>query len=151
MSLKAGDQAPEIELFDQDGQIRRSKDLKGKKLVLFFYPKDDSPGCTMQACGFRDNYESFKRMGAEVWGVSADDSTSHQLFSNKYKLNFPLLIDTENKLRKIFKVKSFLNIIPGRVSFIIDEKGIIRKVFDNLLNGPAHIEESLKAKLKNEI
>lgn len=142
MPLKAGDQAPEIALEDQDGITRRSSDLNGKILVLFFYPKDDTPGCTAEACSFRDNHALFLNLGAEVWGVSGDDGVSHRQFAQKHNLPFPLLTDTSNQLRTSFGVPRALGLLPGRVTYVIDAQGIVRHVFNNLLNGPAHMEEA---------
>ena len=144
MALKIGDKAPAIELPDEKGIIRRSSDLQGKNLVLFFYPKDDTPGCTAEACGFRDNYDLFKIFGAEVWGVSSDSQGSHIKFIEKNKLPFPLLSDRSNKLRALFGVPKALGMIPGRVTYVIDTKGMIRHIFNNLLNSPAHINEALR-------
>ena len=144
MALKTGDKAPAIELPDEKGTIRRSSDLRGKNLVLFFYPKDDTPGCTAEACGFRDNYDLFKIFGAEVWGVSSDSQGSHSKFIEKNKLPFPLLCDTNNQLREAFGVPKALGILPGRVTYVIDTKGMIRHIFNNLLNSPAHINEALR-------
>ena len=144
MALKIGDKAPAIELPDEKGIIRRSSDLRGKNLVLFFYPKDDTPGCTAEACGFRDNYDLFKIFGAEVWGVSSDSQESHIKFIEKNKLPFPLLSDRKNILRDIFGVPKALGMIPGRVTYVIDAQGMIRHIFNNLLNSPAHINEALR-------
>ena len=144
MALMTGDKAPTIELPDEKGTIRRSSDLRGKNLVLFFYPKDDTPGCTAEACGFRDNYDLFKIFGAEVWGVSSDSQGSHIKFIEKNKLPFPLLCDTNNELREAFGVPKALGILPGRVTYVIDTKGMIRHIFNNLLNSPAHINEALR-------
>ena len=144
MALMTGDKAPTIELPDEKGTIRRSSDLRGKNLVLFFYPKDDTPGCTAEACGFRDNYDLFKIFGAEVWGVSSDSQGSHIKFIEKNKLPFPLLCDTNNELREAFGIPKALGIIPGRVTYVIDTKGMIRHIFNNLLNSPAHINEALR-------
>ena len=142
MSLQLGDQAPEINLKDHKGILRSSKSLS-KTLVIFFYPKDDTPGCTAEACGFRDNYDLFKVFGAEVWGISGDGQESHRQFSEKNKLPFPLLSDENNALRTAFGVKNVMGVIPGRVTFIIDSKGKIRHIFNNLLNGPAHVNDAL--------
>ena len=144
MTLKPGDKAPNIALPDERGKIRKTGDLRGKNLVLFFYPKDDTPGCTTEACGFRDNYDLFKIFGAEVWGVSSDNQGSHIKFIEKNKLPFPLLSDVDNKLRNAFGVPKALGILPGRVTYVIDSKGIIRHIFNNLLNSPAHINEALR-------
>ena len=97
-ALASGDQAPLIALRDQDGIERRSDQLGGKALVLFFYPKDDTPGCTMKACAFRDSQADLQALGAEVWGVSGDDTASHQRFASRHSLNFPLLVDSGNNL-----------------------------------------------------
>ena len=142
--MKAGDKAPEFILLDQTGKQRSSKQIKNKVLILFFYPKDDTPGCTIEACGFRDKYDLFKILGAEVWGVSNGDSRSHLDFANKNNLPYPLLCDKDNILRKKFGVPKFLGLIEGRVTYVIDSKGIIRHVFEDLLNGPAHIKEAIK-------
>ena len=144
MSLKVGDQIPDFDLLDQSGISRKSKQLKGKALILFFYPKDDTPGCTAEACGFRDKYDLFKIFGAEVWGVSSDSSSSHRKFIEKNDLPFPLLCDTKNTLRKLFGVPKTLGLIDGRVTYIIDPEGKIRHVFNDLLNGPAHVSEALR-------
>ncbi len=149
MALKAGNRAPQIELTDQNGKIRRSKDLRGKLLVLFFYPKDETPGCTAEACGFRDEYTTFKELGAEVWGVSADSQESHLQFAKIHNLPFPLLVDKNNSLRKKFEVPGVLGVLPGRVTYIIDGSGTILHIFNNLLNGPAHVKQALKIAREN--
>tara|TARA_B100001996_G_C18259369_1_gene438460 strand:- start:27 stop:479 length:453 start_codon:yes stop_codon:yes gene_type:complete len=148
MTLKKGDKCPHIELSDQFGKTRSSKEIKGKKLVLFFYPKDNTPGCTAEACAFRDNYDYFKKCGAEVWGVSSDDINSHISFASKYKLSFSLLSDKDNKLRKLFGVPSPLGLLPGRVTYIIDSNGIIIDIYKDLLNGPIHVQNAMNI-LKN--
>ncbi len=144
MKLKIGDKIPTFSLIDQNGENRTSDDLK-KTLVLFFYPKDDTPGCTIEACGFRDKYDLFKILGAEVWGISNGDSVSHLAFANKNNLPYPLLCDKNNNLRKLFGVPKFLGMIEGRVTYIINSKGIIIHIFEDLLNGPAHIKEAIRA------
>ncbi len=144
MALKVGDKAPDFSLYDQSGQKRNLTDLKNKSLVLFFYPKDDTPGCTIEACGFRDKYDLFKILGSEVWGVSNGDSQSHLDFANKNDLQYPLLCDDNNMLRAQFGVPKFLGLLEGRVTYIIDSRGIIRHIFEDLLNGPAHIKEAIK-------
>ncbi len=142
-SLASGDRAPQIALVDATGVERRSEALAGKALVLFFYPKDDTPGCTMEACAFRDSYSDLQTLGAEVWGVSGDDAASHRRFASKHQLPFPLLVDKGNGLRKAFGVPSVLGLLPGRVTYVIDGAGVIRHVFNNLLDGPAHRREAL--------
>ena len=148
MPLVAGDPAPPIALRDQDGVERRSDQLNGRALVLFFYPKDDTPGCTMEACAFRDSYGELQGLGAEVWGVSGDDAASHQRFASRHSLPYPLLVDQGNALRKAFGVPSVLGLLPGRVTYVIDGQGVVRHVFNNLLDGPAHQRAAKDALLK---
>jgi peroxiredoxin Q/BCP len=145
MGLAAGDRAPLIALRDQNGVERRSDQLAGKDLVLFFYPKDDTPGCTAEACAFRDSYGDLQAMGAEVWGVSGDDAASHQRFATRHNLPYPLLVDQGNQLRKAFGVPGVLGLLPGRVTYVIDGDGLIRHVFNNLLDGAAHRNEARAA------
>ena len=144
-ALVAGDRAPLISLPDGEGIERRSDALAGKPLVLFFYPKDDTPGCTAEACAFRDSFADLQDLGAEVWGVSGDDAASHQRFALRHRLPFPLLVDSGNSLRKAFGVPSVLGLLPGRVTYVIDGEGVIRHVFNNLLDGPAHRREAIEA------
>ena len=132
--LKEGDQAPEFEAKDQNGNLIKLSDYRGKKLVLFFYPKDSTPGCTAQACNMRDNYQDFLNRGYEVLGVSADSEKRHQNFITKNELPFPLLADTERKVidsfgvwgRKKFMGREYDGI--HRETFVIDEKGVIEQV-----------------------
>ena len=144
MKLKIGNKIPSFSLKDQNGKIRSSNTIN-QPLVLFFYPKDDTPGCTIEACGFRDKYDLFKILGAEVWGISNGSSQSHLEFANKNKLQYPLLCDLGNILRKKFGVPKTLGIIEGRVTYIINSQGIIIHIFEDLLNGPAHIKEAIIA------
>jgi peroxiredoxin Q/BCP len=144
-ALAPGDRAPLIALNDADGIERRSDQLGGRALVLFFYPKDDTPGCTMEACAFRDGHAELQALGAEVWGVSGDDAASHRRFATRHQLSYPLLVDEGNHLRRAFGVPRALGILPGRVTYVIDRDGVIRHVFDNLLDGPAHLREAKAA------
>ena len=144
-ALSRGDRAPLIALADQHGTEQRSDQLGGKALVLFFYPKDDTPGCTMEACAFRDSYSDLQALGAEVWGVSGDDAASHRRFAARHQLPFPLLVDRGNALRQAFGVPAVLGVLPGRVTYVIDGQGTVRHVFNNLLDGPAHRREALGA------
>ncbi|MEX0587768.1 MAG: peroxiredoxin [Cyanobium sp.] len=145
MGLAAGDRAPLIALHDQTGTERRSDQLAGKALVVFFYPKDETPGCTAEACAFRDSYPDLQVLGAEVWGVSGDDQASHQRFASRHNLPYPLLVDKGNQLRKAFGVPSVLGLLPGRVTYVIDGEGVIKHVFNNLLDGAAHRNEARAA------
>jgi len=144
-ALSVGDRAPLVALRDADGVERRSDQLARQALVLFFYPKDDTPGCTMEACAFRDSYADLRALGAEVWGVSGDDASSHQRFAVKHQLPYPLLVDTGNQLRRAYGVPAVLGLLPGRVTYVIDGQGFIRHVFNNLLDGPAHRREAIEA------
>ena len=141
--MNIGDKVPEFLLKDQNGIKRTNKGLK-TPLVLFFYPKDDTPGCTIEVCGFRDKYDLFKVLGAEVWGISNGDSASHLSFANKNKLQYPLLSDTNDSLRKVFGVPKVLGLLDGRVTYVIDRFGIVRHIYRDLLNGPAHIKEAIR-------
>jgi peroxiredoxin Q/BCP len=143
--LKAGEKAPDFSLPSQDGnEVRLSELLGEKNVVLYFYPKDRSQGCTRQACAFRDAYEVFKDLGAEVVGISGDDVDSHQEFSSQFELPFVLLSDKGGKVRKLFGVGTTLGVLPGRVTFIIDREGIIRHVFSSQARPTKHIEVALE-------
>jgi thioredoxin-dependent peroxiredoxin len=143
--VKVGEKAPDFELPDQSGNIVRLSDFFGKKaVVLYFYPKDFSSGCTKEACAFRDNYEQFKDIGAEVIGVSSDTQASHGLFSIKLGLPFLILSDEGGKVRKVYGVPASLGLIPGRVTYVIDKQGIVRYVFNSQINAEKHMEESLR-------
>ncbi len=146
MGLAIGDAAPHFKLNDQHGNVFDSKEHIGKKpLVLFFYPKDYTPGCTKEACSFRDSYEEFTERGAEVIGISADSESSHRKFASSYKLPFILLADTRNKVRKLFKVeKALFNLLPGRETYVINKEGKVIMVFNNM-SASKHIAKALKA------
>lgn len=145
MALQKGDKIPNFKSIDVDGNTFNSEDYIGKKVVvIYFYPKDDTKVCTDQACSFRDNYEVFKELGAEVIGVSSDSVASHQKFAKKYKLPFILLSDSDKKLRKLFGVPSdLLGLIPGRVTYVADKNGVLQLVFNSML-GKIHIEKALE-------
>jgi peroxiredoxin Q/BCP len=136
--LKAGDNAPQFNGLDQDGNPVSLNDYSGKKLVLFFYPKDDTPGCTAESCNLRDNYSTLQNAGFEVLGVSTDPVKSHRKFVDKYSLPFRLLADTEKQVVEAFGVwglkkfmgKEYMGI--SRTTFVIDEKGVIIKVIDKV-------------------
>jgi len=149
MKVKVGDKAPDFTLLSQTGEnVTLSQFFGQKNIVLYFYPKDKSKGCTRQACEFRDKYEIYTDLGAEVIGVSSDDVKSHESFANEHNLPFILLSDTKKKIRKLYGVTSTFGIIPGRVTYIIDKKGIVRYVFSSQFQPKKHIPESLEA-LKN--
>lgn len=145
MSVKIGDSAPDFSLLAQSGSSVSLKDFLGKKsVVLYFYPKDDTPGCTKEACAFRDSYQVFKDAGAEVIGISDDSTDSHQKFATKYQLPFTLLSDTGKQVRKLYGVPATLGLLPGRVTYVIDQKGIVQHIFNSQFNFKGHVEESLK-------
>lgn len=144
MKLRVGDPAPDFELPSQTGEVVRLSDFRGKRhVVLFFYPKDATPGCTAESCSFRDQYDLFREAGAEVLGVSSDSAESHRRFAAKYRLPFPLLVDEGGRLRKLYGVSATLGLLPGRVTFVIDPKGIVQHVFSSQLSPRRHVEEAL--------
>ena len=139
-----GKPAPSFKLQDQNAKWHELKQYQGKWVVLYFYPKDDTRVCTEQACSFRDNYEEFKELGAEVIGISSDSNKSHQKFASKHQLPFILLSDNNKKLRKLFGVPNDLfGLIPGRVTYVVNKNGIIEMVF-NSMSGKIHIEKALE-------
>lgn len=147
--LSKGDSIPEVQLTSHEGNLISIRDFIGKPLVIYFYPKDNTSVCTAQACGFRDNYEVFQEMGAEVIGISRDSPESHKKVVNKRNLPFILLSDPNKKAHRAFGVpSSFLGLVPGRVTFVADQDGKIIHTFRSDLSASQHIKESLKA-LKN--
>ncbi len=142
--LKIGDTLPNFTAIDTNGTVFESQTIIGKQpVVIYFYPKDDTPGCTTQACSFRDQYEDFKNLGAEVIGISSDTIESHQKFAKRYKLPFILLSDSDKKIRKLFGVPSDLfGLLPGRVTYVIDKNGVVQLVF-NSISSKIHITKAL--------
>jgi peroxiredoxin Q/BCP len=145
MTLRVGDKAPEIDERTHDGEQIRTGDLLGEKVVvLYFYPKDETPGCTAEACSFRDAYEDFVDAGAIVVGVSADSLGSHEQFARHHRLPFKLISDEDGALRKAYDVPSNLfGLLPGRVTYVIDRKGTIRHVFNSQIQAKRHVKEAL--------
>ncbi len=144
MALKVGDTLPNFTAKDTNGTVFDSKNYIGKQsLVIYFYPKDNTPGCTAEACSFRDNYQDFKDLGAEVIGISADSVTSHLKFKSKFNLPFILLSDADKKLRKLFGVENSLIFLPGRETFVADKNGVILMIF-NSMSSKIHIEKALQ-------
>ena len=141
--LKVGDKAPAIRAKDQNGKEVKLSDFKGKKVILYFYPSDDTPTCTKEACNFRDNYSQLTKKGYVVLGVSIDDEKSHQKFIKKYELPFTLLADTDKKIVQdydVWKLKKFMGrefVGTHRVTFVIDEKGFIEKIIDKVKSAEA--------------
>ena len=139
-----GDHAPDFALPNAAGETVRLSDFRGKRdVVLYFYPKDNTPGCTAEACSFRDNYDAISGMDAEVLGISSDSEESHQGFAAQYRLPFPLLSDAGGAVRKRYGVPSTLGLLPGRVTYVIDKQGVIRHIFNSQLNIERHIAEAL--------
>jgi peroxiredoxin Q/BCP len=144
-SIEVGDSVPEFTLKDQTGTDIKISDLIGKSIfVLYFYPKDNSPGCTAQACTFRDQFADFIDNGARVIGISSDSVESHKDFINKYNLPFTLLSDNKGKVRELFGIKPSLGLIPGRITYVVDLNGKVRYMFSSQLQTKAHVEKALK-------
>lgn len=138
---KIGDKAPAVEAKDQDGHLWKLADLQGKQAVIvYFYPKDDTPGCTKEACGFRDRIEELSRLGVAVVGVSRDDAESHKAFRAKHQLNFPLLVDTDGKVTEAFGAAAPDRPRSRRVSFLVGKDGRIRHVTDSR-DAQVHLDE----------
>ncbi len=148
--LKVGERAPAFRATNQDGETVALSDFKGKKVVLYFYPKDDTPGCTKEACSFRDGWSKFKKRGVAVLGVSTDDEKSHRKFGDKFSLPFPLLADTGRKIVDAYGVwgekrlygRKYMG--TNRVTYVIDEKGRIAAVWPKV-KPDGHAEEILAA------
>jgi peroxiredoxin Q/BCP len=148
--LKEGDAAPDFQARDQEGREVKLSDFRGRRVVLYFYPKDDTPGCTKEACSFRDSHSTFEDQNIKVLGVSLDDESSHQAFISKFNLPFTLLADTDHAVSDAYGVygeqrwgdKKYMGV--ARKTFLIDEQGVIRKVFDQV-NVEAHSDEVLAA------
>jgi len=148
MSLHIGDPAPDFTSTDQNGQPIKLSDYRGKKVVLYFYPKDNTPGCTAQACSLRDNYADLRTKGYEVLGVSVDDQVSHQKFISKYELPFTLIADTDMKVAEAYDVwkeksmygRTYMGTV--RTTFLIDENGIITDII-NKIDTKNHAEQIL--------
>ncbi|MGK7394089.1 MAG: thioredoxin-dependent thiol peroxidase [Candidatus Cyclobacteriaceae bacterium M3_2C_046] len=138
MKLKVGEKAPEFEGKDQNGNLLKLSDFKGKKIVLYFYPKDNTPGCTAEACNLRDNYSRFQNEGYEIIGVSTDNEKSHQKFIDKYELPFSLLADTDKTIHEMYDTwqeksmygKKYMG--TARTTFVIDEEGVITEIIEKV-------------------
>lgn len=143
---EVGSIVPRFTLYDQDDNLFDLDSVLGKKnLVIYFYPKDDSPGCTDEACYFRDQYEVFNGANALIIGISGQSVESHRKFAEKYRLSFTLLSDEGNKIRKLFGVPTnFFGLLPGRVTYVIDKYGKVVYVFDSQTQTKRHVDEALK-------
>ena len=143
--MSVGEAAPDFTLRSQDGrEVNLKERLNGSEVVLYFYPKDNTPGCTAEARAFRESHEAFKEMGAEVIGVSSDSVDSHRDFAAKCDLPFTILSDEGGRVRKLYGVPSTLGLLPGRVTYVIDAGGTVRHVFSSQTNTSRHVEEALE-------
>ncbi len=144
MTLKVGDKAPDFTgLTDNGERINLSEKLKEGPVVLYFYPKDETPGCTAEACSFRDNWEDIRKLGATVLGVSSDSVESHKNFKSNRNLQFTLISDEKKEIRKAYGATATL--IPPRVTFVIDKEGLIREVYNSQLNATHHVNVAVKS------
>jgi peroxiredoxin Q/BCP len=145
-TLKVGDTAPDFSATTYDGKTINLSDYVGKRgVVLFFYPKDGTAICTKEVCAFRDSYEKFIDAGVEVIGVSSDDPGSHQEFAERHQLPFPLISDTDGALRKAFGVSKTFGLFPGRATYVIDDRGIVKLIFSAQFVAEQHVTEALTA------
>ena len=141
--IDIGDAMPAFRLQSQHGEWVSSEDLLGNPLVLYFYPKDDTPGCTAEACAFRDAYADFQDMDVQVVGISSDDPERHRQFAARHRLPYLLLSDTGNQVRSAFGVPgSLFGFLPGRVTYVIDQSGIVRYLFNSQFDIQGHIDKS---------
>lgn len=139
-----GDQAPDFTLLDPGGaRVHLSELLSRKVIVLYFYPKDETPGCTVESCAFRDAYDDFTAAGAEVVGVSRDDGASHRKFAAHHQLPFVLLSDPEGRVHDLYGVRTRLGFLRDRVTFVIDRSGIVRHVFTSMIDMQGHVKKAL--------
>ena len=144
--VKVGSVAPDFTLPSQAGQMVSLEEFVGRKpVVLFFYPKDDSPGCTREVCAFRDYFEEFGKLDAEVIGISSDSVESHRSFAVKHDLSFTLLSDEGGNIRRLYGVPKTFGLFPGRVTYVIDREGVVRHVFTSQLSVKKHVQEALTA------
>lgn len=141
--LRVGDALPSFDRSDHQGNAVSTTQLRGRWVVLYFYPKDGTPLCTAQGCAFRDAFESLAAAGAEVIGVSADDDVSHRAFAAKNRLPFRLVSDTDGSLRRLLGVPRTLWLFPGRVTYVIDPAGVVRLVFNSAFTGGKHVQRAL--------
>lgn len=143
--VQVGDEAPDFSLPSQDGtQVSLRDRFTQRVVVLYFYPKDNTPGCTAEACAFRDSHEVFAEAGAEVIGVSSDSVESHQKFVGKHELPFTLLSDRGGAVRRQYGVRKAMGILPGRVTYVIDRQGVVRHIFASMTNISQHVNDALE-------
>ena len=142
--VQVGDKAPDFTLPSQSGELIRLHDRLGERVVvLYFYPKDETRGCTAEACAFRDSHEVFADAGAEVIGVSSDSVSKHAAFAGHHKLPFTLASDKGGQVRKSYGVPAVLGLLPGRVTYVIDRAGTVRHVFNSMTSISQHVQDAL--------
>lgn len=151
-NLLTGKLAPDFDAPITSGESVRLSNYRGRKVVLYFYPKDDTPGCTVEACGLRDHYDKIRELGAEVLGVSVDDVGSHQRFTEKFRIPFPLVVDASAKIAEAYGVYNADRKMARRVTFLIDEQGNIQRVFDPVKPDvhPREVLDALKARKEEQ-
>jgi len=143
--VQVGDKAPDFTLPSQSGEQVRLQDRLGERVVvLYFYPKDNTSGCTAEACAFRDSHEVFTEAGAEVIGISSDSAERHAAFAGKHNLPFTLLSDQGGRVRRQYGVPAVLVLLPGRVTYVIDRQGTVRHVFNSMTNINQHVGDALE-------
>lgn len=142
-AVKIGDVAPDFTLPNQDGDPVSLSAYAGRWVVVYFYPADDTPGCTKESCAFRDAYEDFTDLGAEVIGISSDSVDKHKAFAAKHRLPFTLLADTDQEVRRTYGAKGKIGLFPGRITYVIDPSGVVRKVFNSQFQVTRHHKEAL--------
>jgi thioredoxin-dependent peroxiredoxin len=143
--VTVGSLAPDFTLPSQSGEMVSLGDFLGKRpVVIFFYPKDNTSGCTKEVCSFRDSFEELGKLDAEVIGISSDSVESHKGFAEKHELPFTLLSDEGGKVRRLYGVPTTLGLLPGRVTYVIDREGVVRNVFSSQIAVERHVEEALK-------
>lgn len=143
--MKVGEKLKAFSLQNENDETVNVADYIGKPMVIYFYPKDDTPGCTKEACAFRDSFAEFTDAGVTVFGISADSPKSHLKFKEKYRLPFSLLSDRGNKIRKAWKVPTGLfGLLPGRVTYIFDKEGVVKHIFNSQMRAEQHVTESLE-------
>jgi len=142
--VNVGSVAPDFTLPSQSGEMVSLGDFLGKRpVILFFYPKDNTLGCTREACAFRDSFEELGKLDAEVIGISSDSVDSHSAFAEKHRLPFTLLSDQGGKVRRLYGVPNTFGFFPGRVTYVIDTEGVVRHVFSSQIGVEKHVEEAL--------
>lgn len=144
--IEIGSTLPPFELYDQNNQLFNIQDVIGKKnLVIYFYPKDDSPGCTKEACSFRDQFEVFEEADAMIIGISSQSVESHLAFAKKHRLNYTLLSDSKKEVEKLFGVpRNLFGLLPGRVTYVVNKQGVVEYIFNSQVQAAKHVDEALQ-------